>query len=74
MYVGSTYNYFHDFRSFLKYATIQIEIVIENGRSLKLRQTWLNMFAFMLPPTQSTPNARPLGHYLTYSWVSGRVR
>ena len=51
MYVGSIYNYFHDFRSFLKYATIQIEIVIENGRSLKLRQT-RQVDAFALPLDQ----------------------
>ena len=39
MYVGNAYNYFHDFRRPVKCATIKIEVVIENGRSLKLRQT-----------------------------------
>ena len=39
MYIDSTYNYIHDFRRFLKYATMKVESAIENGRSLKLRQT-----------------------------------
>ena len=39
MYVENVYNYFHDFRTAVKYATIKIEITIENGRSLKLRPT-----------------------------------
>ena len=33
------YNYFHDFKRPVEYATMKIEILIENGRSLKLRQT-----------------------------------
>src|ERR1700733_906086 len=36
-YVKNVYNYFHDFRIPVEYATMKIEITIENGRSLKLR-------------------------------------
>ena len=39
MYVENIYNYFYDFRRPVKYATMEIEIAIENSRSLKLRQT-----------------------------------
>ena len=54
---------------------MQIEIVIENSRSLKLHQTrQADALAFVSPPTQSTPNVRPSGHYLTHSWVSRRVQ
>ena len=43
IYVTNVYNYFHDFKKPEKYATIKIEILIENGQSLKLRQTrWVN--------------------------------
>ena len=38
MYVQNTYYYFHDFRSLVKYATMQIEVEIKNGWSLKLCQ------------------------------------
>jgi hypothetical protein len=39
MYVESIYNYFHDFRTPVKYATMTIKIGIENSWSLKLCQT-----------------------------------
>jgi hypothetical protein len=68
MYVGSIYKYLHEFRSSAESAMIEIAIAIKNGRSLKLSQ--VVTFAFALPPTRSTPNARPLGHYLTCPWAS----
>lgn len=39
MYVENIYNYVHNFRRLVKYAPLKIEIVIENGWSLKLHQT-----------------------------------
>ena len=44
----------------------------KNDRSFKLRQTrQIVVFAFIPPPTRSTANTRPLGHY---QWVSGARR
>ena len=39
VYVQSTFNYFHKFERHITCATIKITIVIENGRSFKLRQS-----------------------------------
>src|SRR5882762_4450659 len=39
IHVENMYNHFHDFRRSIFRAMIKIAIVIENGRSLKLRQT-----------------------------------
>ena len=38
-YVESVFNYFDDFKMTVIYATMKIEIMIENGWSLKLRQS-----------------------------------
>ena len=65
MYAKNTDNNFYDFRKPVKYAMIKFAIVIENGRSLKLRPT-RQVVAFVLPHTQSTANSRPSGHYLTH--------
>ena len=71
MYVKSTFKYLHNFRMPVESATIEIVIVIKNGRSLKLRQMrQVNTFAFILLATRSTPNVRPLGHYLMHFWAS----
>jgi hypothetical protein len=74
MHTGSIYKYLHEFRSLAESAMIEIAIAIENGRSLTLNQTrQVVAFDFASPPTRSTPNARPLGRYLTHIWVSRRV-
>ena len=39
MYIENSYYYFHDFKRPVKCAMIKFKIAIENGRSLKLRQT-----------------------------------
>jgi hypothetical protein len=53
MYVKNTYNYFHDFRTPVEYATREIKIAIENGRNLKLRQMWqVNALTLRPPPPQ----------------------
>jgi hypothetical protein len=49
---------------------MKIEIVIEIGRSLKLRQ--VNVFVFVSLLTQSTLNDRPSGHHLAHLWVLGK--
>jgi hypothetical protein len=54
MYVEMIYNYFHDFMSPVEYATMKIEITIENDRSLKLRQT--GQVNASTTPTQPTTN------------------
>jgi hypothetical protein len=75
MYIKSIYKYLHDFIMPVESATIEIAIAIENGWSLKLRQTrQVVAFATASSPTRSTSNARPSGHYPTRSWVSGRDR
>ena len=49
------------------------EGVDKKDRSLKLQQMQqVVVFAFVSCPSQSTANARPFGHHLTYSWVSGK--
>jgi hypothetical protein len=53
MYVKNIYNYFHDFKTPVEYATREIKIAIENGRSLKLCQTWqVNTLTSRPPPPQ----------------------
>jgi hypothetical protein len=60
VYVESIYNYFHDFMSPVEYATMKIEIAIENDRSLKLCQTrQVNVSA---TPMQPTTNDRHTAH------------
>ena len=39
MYIDSTYNYIHNFRRLLKYATMKVKSAMENGWTSKLRQT-----------------------------------
>jgi hypothetical protein len=57
MYVEMIYNYFHDFISPVEYAMMKIEIVIENDRSLKLRQTrQMRQVNASTTPTQPTTN------------------
>jgi hypothetical protein len=51
--VTNAYNYFHDFKKRVEYATMKIEILIENGRSLKLRQM-RRVNALSLSSTTST--------------------
>jgi hypothetical protein len=57
------HTYFQDFRRAGKCAMIKFVMAIETCWSLKLHQMWQVMFAFLLPPTQSTSNMRPSGHY-----------
>ena len=54
MYVGSIFNYLHNFKRSVKCATIKTKIVIENGRSLKLHQT--RAFHQVRMPSASTPD------------------
>ena len=53
MYVVNVYYYLYNFRNTLNCATMKTEIPIENGRSLKLRQTGLGAIA---PHLQPAPN------------------
>ena len=51
IHVESICHYFYDFKRAIAYATMKIEIAIENGWSLKLHQTRQDdLFAFILPP------------------------
>ena len=54
----NAYNYFHDFKKPVEYATIKFENSIENGRSLKLRQT-RRVNASSLSSITSTQQNRP---------------
>jgi hypothetical protein len=67
VYVESVYNYFHDFRTAVKYATINIEIAIENGRSLKLRQTRPKVDASLI---YCEHDATKDGGYPACQWVA----
>jgi hypothetical protein len=55
MYVVNVYYYLYNFRNTVNCATMKTEIPIENGRSLKLRQTGLGAIA---PHLQPAPNQR----------------
>ena len=59
MFVQSLYNYFHNFRRPARYATMKIEIVIENGWNLKLCQMWLQAFSRLLLNHHQTHMASP---------------
>src|ERR1700683_30107 len=61
MYIDSTYNYIHDFRRLLKYATMKVESAIENGRSLKLHQ----MRQVASPSLSSTTSTQPTTNKVT---------
>ena len=54
----NAYNYFHDFKKPVEYATVKIEILIENGRSLKLHQMH-QVNALSLSSTTSTQQNWP---------------
>jgi hypothetical protein len=71
MYVKDTYNYFHDFKTPVKYAMREIKIVIENGRSLKLRQT-RQVEASLLSTTGMQPTTNK--GYTAHQWAVRRVR
>ena len=63
MYIDSTYNYIYDFGKFLKYATMKVESAIENGRSLKLRQT--RQVASLTRSLSSTTSTQPTTNEVT---------
>jgi hypothetical protein len=71
MYVRNIYNYFHDFRRPVEYATMEINIVIENGQSLKLHQ--MHQFDVSLSSAASAKPNKNKG-YPAYQWAAGRVR
>jgi hypothetical protein len=74
MYVVNVYYYLYNFRNTVNCATMKAEIPIENGRSLKLRQTGLGAIA---PHLQPAPNrSRPTNERTTPRggrWSQGRV-
>jgi hypothetical protein len=67
--VKSIDNYFHDFRWPVECVTIKIAIVIENGRSLKLRQ--MRQVNASLPLILPPPIAHVHGQYPAQSRVLG---
>ena len=72
MYIDSTYNYIHDFGSFLKYAKMKVESAIENGRSLKLRQMrQCRVSESFVHYKHATDHERS---YTAHQWVVRRVR
>ena len=70
MYVENLYNYFHNFSIPVKCATMKIEIAIENGRSLKLHQTRLEV---LFVSTSSTAPNRPRTRDTNTNWSWGGV-
>jgi len=62
---------FYDFRRSVEYATMKIEIAIENGRSLKHHQT--RQVDASLSSTTSTQPTTNEG-YTAHQWAVRRVR
>jgi hypothetical protein len=74
MYIENTFNYFQEFRRPVKYAMMEIEIVIENSRSLKLRQTrQVDHQVSLISSTASMKPSKDRG-YPACQWAERRVR
>jgi hypothetical protein len=67
------YNYFHDFRRVVKCAMMKIEIAIENGWSLTLRQMQASNLLSNLLSTASTKLTKNEVHPAC-KWAAGWVR
>jgi hypothetical protein len=67
MYVDRTHQYFHYFRRAEKCAMMKIEIAIENGQSLKLRQ----MHAIVFKSSTASTKLITTNEQMTSQWAGG---